>query len=58
KIADDVTVERPQLVDGALLVPDAPGLGLRLDAARLERYSVAVAHVEAGGGAADPRASR
>lgn len=58
KIADDVTVERPQLVDGALVVPDGPGLGLRLDAARLERYSVVVAHVEAPAGAAARRASR
>jgi L-alanine-DL-glutamate epimerase-like enolase superfamily enzyme len=30
----------PQLVDGQILVPDRPGLGISLDPAVIERYRV------------------
>ena len=37
---DDCVVEEFALVDGTVVVPDAPGLGVTLDMEAVERYSV------------------
>ena len=39
-LRDELSVERPALVDGALLVPDGPGLGVTLDEDVVARYEV------------------
>lgn len=38
-IADDIITERHPLSDGALPVPDKPGLGVEVDIEKLERYA-------------------
>jgi muconate cycloisomerase len=38
---DDVIAEPFEFRDGCLVVPDAPGLGIELDAAKIDRYRVA-----------------
>lgn len=47
KVGDDVTAERPQLVNGALALPEGHGLGATLDSERLRRFAVAEAQVHA-----------
>jgi L-alanine-DL-glutamate epimerase-like enolase superfamily enzyme len=42
---DDLILEAPTLQDGCLVVPDAPGLGVELDRAALDRYAVRDAEV-------------
>lgn len=37
---DDLIGGRPMIVDGAIAIPTAPGLGLSVDAAALNRYAV------------------
>lgn len=44
---DDLLVEPIRFEDGALVVPEAPGLGIELDREALEKYRVPI---EAGGG--------
>ncbi|MER7284094.1 mandelate racemase/muconate lactonizing enzyme family protein [Dactylosporangium sp. NPDC000244] len=39
-LRDDLPVERPSLVDGALAVPDGPGLGVTLDEELIAEYEV------------------
>ncbi len=38
QLHDDLLVERLELVDGMLTVPEAPGLGIAVDRAKLEQY--------------------
>jgi muconate cycloisomerase len=38
---DDIVTEPFQYRDGCLLVPHEPGLGVRLDEAKLKKYSIA-----------------
>jgi muconate cycloisomerase len=46
KMGDDVTAEPLDIVDGAVRLPAAPGLGVRLDPERLRRLSVATVRVD------------
>ena len=40
QLRDDVLTEPLRLVNGMMLVPEAPGLGIQIDRAKLERYAV------------------
>lgn len=44
KVVDTVTTTRLDISNGTLKLSDAPGLGLELDAAKLEKYRYAAAH--------------
>ena len=35
---DDILTERLRVVDGMLVVPSAPGLGVEVDRDKIERY--------------------
>jgi L-alanine-DL-glutamate epimerase-like enolase superfamily enzyme len=39
-IVDELFIEPPQLVDGSVVVPELPGLGVHLSAAVRERYAI------------------
>ena len=39
-LRDDLPARRPSLVDGALVVPDEPGLGVTLDEDLIAHYEV------------------
>ena len=40
QLADDVLAESLEIVDGMIAVPQAPGLGIEVDRAKVERYRV------------------
>ncbi len=40
KYLDDIIVEPFEYRDGHLIVPDRPGLGVELDAAKIEKYRI------------------
>ncbi len=42
KLETDVLHEPPRLIDGRITLPDAPGIGIDLDARVLERFSTAI----------------
>ena len=41
QLQDDLLVEPLEIVDGMITVPQAPGLGVEVDRAKVERYQVA-----------------
>jgi L-alanine-DL-glutamate epimerase-like enolase superfamily enzyme len=40
QLADDILADPPELIDGMLTVPQAPGLGVQVDRGKLEQYQI------------------
>ncbi len=51
RMADDITDFKDQISDAVVRIPDAPGLGIGVDPAKLDIYTSA--YLKLGGGAAD-----